>query len=241
MGEAFATLRPHVRPEHVVFDVGSVKVAPAAMLTATFGAAVPWVATHPLFGPVNLARGERPLRTVVCPNALHPDAVKRVVALFEGIGCVVHLEDADAHDQSMALTHGLAFFVAKGMLDAGAPPHLAYAPQSFQGGLTRTIDAIRGDAGHLFVALHRENPYTADARRNLLRALEAIDRGLANPAPNHDANASLSIPDLGACSPDLRETREHDQRPRVVSAPSPAGPALQARRSCQSGYGRRRA
>jgi prephenate dehydrogenase len=207
MREAFASLRPHVRPEQVVFDVGSVKVAPSALLATTFGNAIPWVATHPLFGPVSLACGERPLRTVICPNALHPGAVARVTALFESIGCIVHLEDADAHDRSMALTHALAFFVAKGMLDAGAPAHLAYAPPSFQG-LTRTIEAVRGDAGHLFVALHRENPYAADARRALLNALNAIDRGLADPASSPAATAALSIPDLGACSPDLREARE---------------------------------
>jgi hypothetical protein len=55
-------------------------------MTQVFGLAQPWVATHPLFGPASLARGERPLRVVVCPNPLHPEPVRRVVALFDRLG-----------------------------------------------------------------------------------------------------------------------------------------------------------
>ena len=238
MGEAFAMLRPHVTPDQIVFDVGSVKIAPSAMMAATFGSSIPWVATHPLFGPVSLACGERPLRTVICRNALHPHAVERVASLFRSIGCVVHEETADAHDRLMAFTHALAFFVAKGMLDAGAPVHLAYAPPSFQG-LTRTIEAVRGDAGHLFVALHRENPYAGDARHALLRALSAIDRGLDDPTNNAAASAALAIPDLGAHSPDLRETRELiDELDHELLALFPPRAPFEACGRSQGGAGR---
>src|SRR6185436_3365088 len=82
-------LRPFARADHVVFDVGSVKSIPVAALREVFGTAVPWVGTHPLFGPASLARGERPLRVVVCPNPVHPEAERRVVALFERIGCQI--------------------------------------------------------------------------------------------------------------------------------------------------------
>src|SRR5262245_45425409 len=44
-------LAPHVGLDHLVADVGSVKVSPAAALERVLGARVPWVATHPLFGP----------------------------------------------------------------------------------------------------------------------------------------------------------------------------------------------
>jgi prephenate dehydrogenase len=207
MGEAFAALRPHLGPGQIVFDVGSVKISPAAVMAATLGREIPWVATHPLFGPVSLLRGDRPLRAVVCPSALHPEAAAAVRALYARIGCQVLEQDADTHDRAMAWTHALAFFVAKGMIDAGAPAHLVYAPPSFQG-LARTIDAARSDAGHLFAALHRENPYAGEARHALLESLAAIDRSLVDPAQTVASAAALAIPDLGAHSPDLTEARE---------------------------------
>jgi prephenate dehydrogenase len=207
MAAAVAALRPHLGPTHVVFDVGSVKVGPTAVLAAKLGREVPWVATHPLFGPVSLMSGERPLRAVVCPSAVHPGAAAAVGALFRRIGCEVAEQDPDAHDRAMALTHALAFFVAKGMMDAGVPTDLVYVPPSFEA-IERTIEAVRGDAGHLFTALHRENPYAADARRALLEALGRADRSLRDDHPTAEAAADLSIPDLGAVSPALAETRE---------------------------------
>jgi prephenate dehydrogenase len=207
IGEAVLAVRPHLLPGQIVFDVGSVKVEPAAAMAALLGRDFPWVATHPMFGPVSLARGERPLRAVVCPNALHAEATAKVASLFRRIGCEVHEQDADAHDRAMALTHALAFFIAKGMIDVGAPTHLVWAPPSFQA-IARTIEAVRGDAGHLFGALHRDNPYAADARRALLDALNAADRNLreANAVPMEAP--ALGIPDLGSASPALVETRE---------------------------------
>ncbi|WP_437336707.1 prephenate dehydrogenase/arogenate dehydrogenase family protein [Sorangium sp. So ce394] len=209
MREAFASLRPHLAPGQVVADVGSVKTVPARAMAEVLGEGQPWVATHPLFGPASLARGERPLRVVVCPNPAHPDAVRQVAALFERIGCQVLEQAPEEHDRVMAFTHALAFFIAKGMLDAGVPAGAPYAPPSFQG-IAHTIETVRVDAGHLFAALHRENPFAGEARRRLINALLAVDRSL--DIPTEDAApedlAALSIPDLGSLSPELRETRE---------------------------------
>jgi len=207
MQAAFEALLPHLGPTQVVCDVGSVKTTPVRAMEALFGDRIPWVATHPLFGPTSLARGERPLRAVVCPNPLHPAAVGRVIALFERIGCQVMEQDPDEHDRSMAFTHALAFFVAKGLMDAGAPVDAAFAPPSFQA-IARTIEAVRSDAGHLFGALHRENPHAREARKRLIDALVAADRSLEHEGMTRTEAALLFIPDLGAYSPELRETRE---------------------------------
>ena len=110
-------LREHLTPGHLVLDVGSVKIQPETDLREVLGADIPWVATHPLFGPASLARGERPLRVVVCPNDQHPVAVVRARALYERIGCVVVEQDASTHDEAMAQTHALVFFLAKALLD----------------------------------------------------------------------------------------------------------------------------
>ena len=175
--EALLELRPLLFKDQTVFDVGSVKVKPVEALRDVLGKEIPWVATHPLFGPVSLSRGERPLRVVVCPNPDHPDAVLRVRELYEMLGCEVILQDAETHDRVMAETHALAFFIARGILSAGTGMEMPFAPPSFQA-IRRLVDAVQSDAGHLFDAIERENPFAKEARRRFLEALEKVDRSL---------------------------------------------------------------
>jgi prephenate dehydrogenase len=206
-------LRPLLSPSQIVVDVGSVKVRPAAALEEVLGTAIPWCGSHPLFGPLSLAMAERPLRVVVCPAAAHPQAAARVRDLYERIGCEVIDQTPEGHDRVMAHTHALTFFVAKGMIDAGAGMEVPFAPPSFQA-MARAIEAVRSDAGHLFAAVAHDNPFAAEARKELVQALSAIDRALDDEArtgagQGEVAAGDVSIPDLGARSPELREARDH--------------------------------
>jgi prephenate dehydrogenase len=217
MRSALVDLRPHLEASQVVLDVGSVKVLPAMIFTDVLGDAIPWCGTHPLFGPLSLALAERPLRVVVCPAKGHPDAAARARALYERIGCEVIVQTPEGHDRVMAHTHALTFFVAKGMIDAGAATTVPFAPPSFQA-ISRTIETVRSDAGHLFAAIARDNPFAPEARKELVRALAAIDTALdaesARVQEPGGADSSspidpLAIPDLGQQSPDLKEARDH--------------------------------
>ena len=187
--EALEALRPHLLPAQVVVDVGSVKVHPYADLQAVLGSEIPWAASHPLFGPVSLALAERPLRVVVCPSPRHPEAGLRASELYRRIGCEVIEQTPESHDRVMAHTHALTFFVAKGMLDAGAGMEVPFAPPSFQA-ISRTIETVRSDAGHLFAAIQRENPFATDARAQLLAELARVHRQLLADADGD----SLAIP-----------------------------------------------
>ena len=218
MRAALLDLRPHLDRSQVVLDVGSVKVLPEAIFAEVLGDAIPWCGTHPLFGPLSLALAERPLRVVVCPARAHPQAAAQVRALYERIGCEVIVQTPEGHDRVMAHTHALTFFVAKGMIDAGAATAVPFAPPSFQA-ISRTIETVRSDAGHLFAAIARDNPFAPEARKELVRALAAIDAaldaeaaGVEGPAGSAEGEApadSLAIPDLGRQSPDLKEARDH--------------------------------
>lgn len=207
---ALGDLVPHLTADHLVVDVGSVKVGPIATMTELLGTRVPWAATHPLFGPSSVALGERPLRAVVCPNHLHPGAAQRARAFYESIGCEVIEQSGEEHDRVMARTHAMAFFLAKGLLDIGAGDGLAFSPPSFRA-LAQTIDTVRSDAGHLFVAIERDNPYAAEARRALLDALTRVHAELdeLTAALPRDAEARIfELPDLGDQAPELREARD---------------------------------
>ena len=209
MKEVLEAVRPHLRPGQLVLDVGSVKVRPVQAMLEVLGAQVPWVGTHPLFGPLSLARAERPLRVVVCPNPLHPGAAAQAHHLFTRLGCEIIEQTPEGHDRVMAHTHALTFFVAKGMVDAGSGVDVPFAPASFQA-LARTIQLVRSDAGHLFSAIQHDNPFAREARGHLLEALGTVHReldALPAEAPPSDA-PPLTLPTLDSGLPELRQTRE---------------------------------
>jgi len=207
VGEILEAIEPHLTPAQIVIDVASVKTHPEAALRSILGSRVPWVATHPLFGPASLARGERPMRAVVCKNELHPAAADAVSAFYRRIGCEVIEQSAEDHDRTMARTHVLTFFIAKGLLDTGADQDVPFAPPSFQA-LHRVLDAVRIDAGHLFYPIQHENPFAATERRRLIDALQNVDDQIASHVPAAQQQiAPLSIPDLGKPSGDLSDVR----------------------------------
>ena len=88
-------------------------------------------------------------------------------------------QDPSSHDRSMALTHAMAFFIARGLVDLGVGSDLRWAPPSFAA-LAASIAAVRADAGHLFNAIQNQNPYAAATRRQLIEALTRIDERLGN-------------------------------------------------------------
>ena len=206
MEESLKALRPHLGPDQTVIDVGSGKVGPCALLDAVLGDAIPHLGSHPLFGPLSLSRAERPLRVVLCASPRHPGAAVRARAWFRSLDCEVLAQDPETHDRNMAQTHVLAFFVAKGLLDVGVGGDMPFAPPSFQG-LKYTLEAVRADAGHLFAAIQRENPFAAEARARLVEALGSIHRRLAEDTGNEDF-IPMAVPDLRERSPELKEVRE---------------------------------
>ncbi len=211
--DAIASIRPYLSGAQLVMDVGSVKLGPAAVMDELLGDAVPWIATHPLFGPSSLARGE-PQRVVLCPSPRHPEALARARRFFTALDCSVIEQSADAHDQAMAQTHALAFFIAKGLIDIGAGEDLAFVPPSFHA-IANAVESVREDAGHLFFAIQHDNPHAPAARRALVDALQNVDDHLAQAAvapgqPGADvADPALEIPELTAAAPELLETRDH--------------------------------
>lgn len=169
---------PHVTPAHLVVDVCSVKVEPQRMLTRLLGRRIPWLGTHPLFGPTSYARGERPLTTVICPNRLHPAATAPVRAFFRRLGCELVEQTAAEHDRQMASTHVLTSFLGLGVLSAGIPMRPSVAPASFRA-LARVVEGVGDEAPQVLQTLQCFNPYAAAARRQLLRAFERVDAQLS--------------------------------------------------------------
>lgn len=184
-------LRPHFSVRHQVLDVCSVKQAPCELMDEVLGADIRHVGCHPLFGPLSIARAE-PLRTIICPSLRHPGTAAQARALFASIGSEIAEMTPAEHDRHMAMTHAMAFFLARGLLELGVGEDLHWTPPSFAA-LASSIAAVRADAGHLFNAIQRENPYAAATRKRLIEALTLIDqRVVAAPV---DLGV-LSVPDV---------------------------------------------
>ena len=201
------SLRPALGAAHTLVDVCSVKHPARRAMQELCGGEVPWVSTHPLFGPMSIALGERPLRVVVCPDTPHPAAVSAVRAAYERMGCTVSEQSSEEHDRAMADTHALAFFVAKGMLELGVGDE-EVVPPSFRA-MAATIDSVRADAGHLFFPIQNQNPFSAGARERLLDALARIHRELADAAlrPAAGEAEAQAIPPPAQPPPELGAAR----------------------------------
>ncbi len=200
MRAVLEALRPHLTPAQTVLDVGSVKVRPVQVLASVLGRDIPWAGTHPLWGPASLARGDKPRRTVVCPNELHAGAVRQARALFERIGCVVTEMSPDVHDMLMARTHVLTFFLAHGLMRSEAGKDLPFAPPSFQP-IARLVEYARQEVPHLLGVVQLENPYARDARVGLMETLTRLHLEL-EAAQKAEGTAGIPTP------PGLAELRE---------------------------------
>lgn len=204
---ALRELHPRLLPRHQVMDVCSVKEGPCHLMDSLLGDAIRHVGSHPLFGPLSIARAD-PLRTVICPSARHPGTAQLARELFAAIGSEVTDQDPSSHDRSMALTHAMAFFVARGLVDLGVGGDLRWVPPSFAA-LAASIAAVRADAGHLFNAIQNQNPYAATTRRQFLEALTLIDQRLAATSIDVCNPCETKPQSWAQASPALLEAREH--------------------------------
>lgn len=187
ISSALDAMKPHLTAEHLVMDVGSVKVRPIETMGMVLGAEIPWVGTHPLFGPNSLASGDQPIRVVICPNDLHPVALVKARAFFEQLGCEILEQDAAEHDRVMAETHALACFVAQGMIESSMTRAFPFVPPSFEA-MAKMIDAVRSEAAHLLSAIATQNPFAASARLRLMDSLKSLNNQFIEQAQPNEAS-----------------------------------------------------
>jgi prephenate dehydrogenase len=180
LAEALSALKPHLSSEQIVFDVGSVKAKPAEVFSQILGSNIPWVGTHPLFGPASLSAKEQPLKAVVCPSPDHPLAAESVADLYRQIGCEVIQQSPVAHDRVMALTQALTYFLAEGVAEVCSGVEVPFATPSFLG-LMELVNTIRADGPALFTVIQRENPQARAVRGKLIETLIKLGRTLDEP------------------------------------------------------------
>ncbi len=106
--EVIGQLGPSIRPDALLMDITSIKVAPLqAMLDATSASVI---GTHPLFGPsVHSVQSQR---LVLTPGRIRDDAdwLNWLRIMFRARGLVLHETTPEKHDQAMAIVQVLTHF-----------------------------------------------------------------------------------------------------------------------------------
>ena len=158
-----AAIAPHVSPDAVIIDVGSVKVLPAGLMAEGLPQGVRIVGTHPLFGPQSGKDGIAGLRIAVCP--INDDLMARRVAAFcrSALKLKVFLVSAEDHDREAAVVQGLTHLIAR-LLMAMEPLPRRMTTTSFER-IMEAVEMVRHDSPAVFRAIERDNPFAAGVRQ----------------------------------------------------------------------------
>ncbi len=166
-------MSPHLRPDALVLDVGSVKVLPAQVMLRTLPPHVDIIATHPLFGPQSAADGLAGLKIAVCP--LRGASGPRVAAFLRKIlGLTVIVTTPEAHDREAAMVQGVTHLIAKVLVQMEPLPS-RMTTRSFDL-LVQATAMVRHDAPEVFEAIERANPYAASVRRRFFDLAAGLDQ-----------------------------------------------------------------
>ncbi len=165
-------LRPHLHPRTTLFDTCSVKVEPAQILREETPAETALIATHPLFGPDSAERGLAGLKIVLCPlRGGHPRSVARFLTR---LGLEVIVTDPDQHDRQIAETQAVVQWIGRALERLGAGPRSIDTTGHRR--LLEILHYVSRDSWQLFRDIETRNPYAAQARRQFLEALQAVEK-----------------------------------------------------------------
>ncbi len=124
-----------------------------------------------MLGPQSGRDGIRGLKVVVCAH--RTTCLDRVLSLLqEDLGLRVLEMTPEAHDAEMAYVQGLTHWIAKALREIKLP-NLDLSTPAYRHLLA--IEAIlREDSDALFRTIQAENPFAAQARRDLVAKLRDI-------------------------------------------------------------------
>lgn len=157
--DALADLAPRLGTGATVVEVSSVKALPSRWLRELLPSDVTAVATHPLFGPDSAARSLKGLPFVVCPLPGQAAAATRVCAYARRRGLRVVRLEADEHDELMARTQALTFFLSRVLTRLDLPdPEGPVGTLSYRR-LRAALASVARDTDELYRDLVQLNPH----------------------------------------------------------------------------------
>ncbi len=175
-------IAPLLKPQTVVIDACSVKVAPVKAMKKRLPKGQSIIATHPLFGPDSVKRmGLENQKIVVC----HVRAGKKESAGFQKILKKLRLNiivsTPEQHDLQMAKSQALVHFLGRGLTPLNLRPQAIATPDYHA--LLRMNDMVQNDTWQLFYDMQNYNPYTTMVRKKFLQSLQKLNHGITKKQP----------------------------------------------------------
>lgn len=164
-------LKPHLQKGSLLVDVCSIKVKPAELIKEVFPQHKNLLITHPLFGPQSAKKSTKDLRLILCESS---------GALAESLleYCRTKLKlniiqmTAEEHDQALAYTHALTFFISESLAPFNLDEHGITTP-SFAKLLS--LSKVAGiESRELLDSVHRDNPYAQKVRDEFANRVDEL-------------------------------------------------------------------
>ena len=165
-------IAPEIPENTLVMDTCSVKVHPAQAMLKILPENIKLLATHPMFGPDSGKNGLNGLPLVFSPLRIDKETENFWRENFIHMGLKVVEMTPDEHDREAAFTQGVTHFIGRVLgemnLDTSRIATTGYLD---------LLDIIRqtcNDPWQLFVDLQKYNPYTANMRSELHKAIKTM-------------------------------------------------------------------
>lgn len=174
--EVLKQIKPHIKKNSLIIDVCSVKKYPALLMKKILPKNVEIIATHPLFGPQSGKFGIKGLNIIIWPVRVKRKTYSQFKKFLKKLGLEIIEMKPETHDRTTALWQALTHFIAKGLNQIKMPPIKTLTPSSEK--LQNLVNEIKDDSEVLFNDIQKFNPYAKKKRKELIKALQKIDRNL---------------------------------------------------------------
>lgn len=169
-------ISPLLNPDSVVVDVCSVKTYPVKWMRELLPPDMPFLATHPMFGPDSAADTLAGQKIILCPQRLDSERYECIRGYLQSRQLAVIETTPEEHDRKMAATLALTHFIGRSLSEYGAEP-LDIDTEGYKR-LLYTLETVTHDTWELFTDMHRYNPFARDVRDRFMAAVELIDARL---------------------------------------------------------------
>lgn len=172
------SIAPMISSGTLVMDTCSVKVHPARIMEQVLPEQVPFIATHPMFGPDSGRDGVSGLPFVFSPIRCSSETSEYWEHQFsEVMQMQVIRMTPEEHDREAAFTQGITHVIGRvlGELEL-QPSEIGTAGYN---SLLTIIEQTCNDPMQLFFDLQRYNPYTREMHQKLSGSLDSVMKQLA--------------------------------------------------------------
>lgn len=166
------SLSPDIKPGTLIIDTCSVKTYPETVMKNILHEDIPYLTTHPMFGPDSGKNGVAGLPMVFCSGRCAEEVQRDWISVFRDFGLHVIEMSAEQHDREAAFTQGITHLIGRILGELNL--HSSEIGTVGYRSLLEIIEQTCNDPMQLFYDLQRYNPFNHDMRAQLMESIENI-------------------------------------------------------------------